>query len=209
MSSHPRKLGAKPGEDYSEGFRQYKLGAAGIGGMLGLSMTITLMLPSFDFRSAESTWVGLDKSLSNGRVIGFSYEDPTLQGNGKPITVVLNKDPQSGAPIDPPIRAYVYKAGTPFTSGINHPDNLGPTVKKLSLERGKIDQANRNNGAVFTIEHTELNGHEWPYVVNASVTKGWTPEIVLTAAGDEGARGGGGGGAGGGARGGGGGRAGL
>src|SRR3569832_479886 len=179
MSSPPRKRGAKPGEEYSVGFRQYKLGAAGIGGMLGLSMTITLMLPSFDFRSAESTWVGLDKSLSNGRVNGFSYEDPTVGGNGKPLTVILNKDPKTGEPIDPPIRAYVYKPGTPFTSGVNHPDNLGPTVKRLSLEKCKIDQANRNSGAVFTIERAENNGQEWPYDVNESATRGWTPEIVL------------------------------
>ena len=170
------------------GFQQYKLGAAGIGAMLGLSMTITLMLPSFDFRSAESTWVGLDKSLSNGRVIGFSYEDPTVTGKGKPITVILNKDPKTGEPIDPPIRAYVYTAGTPFTSGINHPDNLGPTVKKLSLEKGKIDQANVNNGAVFTIEHTDINGQSWPYVVNETASRGWSPDVVLTAAGDENTR---------------------
>src|SRR3569623_3818028 len=107
--------------------------------MLGLSMTITLMLPSFVFRSAESTWVGLDKSLSNGRVIGFRYEDPTVGGNGKPLTVILNKDPKTGEPNDPPIRAYVYKPGTPFTSGVTHPDNLGPTVKRLSQEKGMLE----------------------------------------------------------------------
>src|SRR3569623_1683696 len=147
--------------------------------MLGLSMTITLMLPSFVFRSGEWSWVGLDKSLSNGRVFGFSYEDPTVGGNGKPLTVILNKDPKTGEPIDPPIRGYVYIPGTPFTSGVNHPDNLGPTVKRLSLVKGKIDQANRNSGAVFTIERAEVNCQEWPYVVNESVNLCWTTEIVL------------------------------
>lgn len=152
--------------------------------MLGLSMTITLMLPSFDFRSAESTWVGLDKSLSNGRVIGFSYEDPTLRGEGKPITVILHKDPKTGAPIDPPIRAYVYKPGTPLASGLGHPDNLGPTVKKLSFERGHTDQATKAAGGVYTIEYADLNGQQWPYVVDATIVKGWTVDDTLATAGD-------------------------
>jgi cytochrome c oxidase cbb3-type subunit 2 len=165
-------------------FRQYKLGAAGVGGMLGLSMTITLMLPSFDFRSAESTWVGLDKSLSNGRVIGFSYEDPTLNGSGKPITVILKKDPKTGEPYDPPIRAYVYKPGTPLASGLGHPDNLGPTVKRLSMERGKLDQVSKAAGGVYTIKYADVNGQEWPYVANETALNGWTPDETLKAAGD-------------------------
>lgn len=169
-------------------FQTYKLGSIGIGAMLGLSMTITLMLPSFDFRSAESTWVGLDKSLSNGLRIGWSYEDPFVVGAGKPLTVILNANPKTGEPYDPPIRAYVYQAGTPFASGIEHPDNLGPTVKRLSLERGKIDQLDRSQGAVFTIEFADVNGQEWAYVVNETATQGWTPQEVLNAAGDENTR---------------------
>src|SRR3569832_1849261 len=110
-------------------------------------MTITLTLPSFDFRSAESTWVGLDKSLSNGRVIGFSYEDPTVGGNGKPLTVILNKDPKTGEPIDPPIRAYVYKPSTPFTSCVNHPDNLGPAGGRRGRGGGGGGRAGRGGGA--------------------------------------------------------------
>ena len=80
-------------------FQNYRWGTAGIGAMFGLSMTITLFFPSFDFRSGESTWVGLDKSMSNGRTIGFSYEDPTVTGQGKPLTVILHKDPKTGAAI--------------------------------------------------------------------------------------------------------------
>lgn len=153
--------------------------------MLGLSMTITLFLPSFDFRSADSTWVGLDKALSNGRVIGFSYEDPMVRGEGKPITVVVNQDPVTGEAIDPAIRAYVYTPGTPFASTVNHPANLGPTVMDLSLDKGKIDQAARRDGAVFTINYAEVNGVEWAYIENATVTRGWQPQQTLDATGDE------------------------
>lgn len=149
-------------------------------------MTITLFLPSFDFRSAESTWVGLDKALSNGRVIGWSYEDPFVRGDGKPITVILGKDPVTGETIDPAVRAYVYEPGTPFAATINRPDNLGPTVKDLSLRKGKIDQVDMNRGAVFTISYGEsAQGEEWAYIENATVTRGWMPEETLRATGDE------------------------
>jgi cytochrome c oxidase cbb3-type subunit II len=154
--------------------------------MLGLSMTITLFLPSFDFRSAESTWVGLDKALSNGRVIGFSYEDPLVRGAGKPITVILSKDPKTGEPIDPAIRAYVYKPGTPFAATINRTANLGPTVEKLSIQKGRIDQADRSRGAVFTISYGQSSkGEEWAYIENATATRGWMPEETLRVTGDE------------------------
>lgn len=166
-------------------FQKHKLGAAGVGGMLGLSMSITLFFPSFDFRSGESTWVGLDKTLSNGRVIGFSYEDPTVTGQGKPITVVLNKDPKSGEAIDPPIRAYVYNPGTPLSAGLRHPANMGPTVAKLSLEKGRINEANDSSGGVFIIESADVNGEAWSYASNATVNRGWTPDMVLKTAGAE------------------------
>lgn len=165
-------------------FQSYKLGTAGIGAMLGLSMAITLFFPSWDFRSAESTWVGLDKSLSNGRVIGWSYEDPLVRGDGKPITVILNKDPKTGEKIDPAIRAYVYKPGTPFAAVVNHPDNLGPTVKSLSISKGKMDQADKKQGAVFVINYADVNGEEWAYVENATATRGWTPDLVLNSTDD-------------------------
>jgi len=166
-------------------FRKHKLGAAGIGGMLGLSMCITLMMPSFDFRSAESTWIGLDKSLSNGRVIGFSYEDMTVRGNGKPITVELVKDPKTGEALDPPMRAYVYQAGVPFAAAVRHPNNAGPTVSQLSLGQGKMGDATEAEGAVFTIARGEMNGQEWDYIENASATRGWTTADTLRAADQE------------------------
>lgn len=170
------------------GFRQYKFGAAGIGLMLGFSMCITLFGPSNDFRSGVSTWVGLDKQLSLGRVIGFSYEDPTVSGHGKPIVVFLDKDPKSGMPMDPPVRAYVYPAGTKFSPGVNHPELLGPGVEDLSLSVGKIKAANMTSGAVFTISKGEYNGEEVDYIENASATRGWTHDGALRAAGDANSR---------------------
>lgn len=167
------------------GFQKYRLGAAGVGLMYGFSMCITLLGPSNDFRSGISTWVGLDKQLSLGRVIGFSYEDPLVVGAGKPITVVLDKDPKTGAAIDPPQRAYVYKAGTKFSPGINHPEMLGPGVQELSESTGKIGQANMSSGAVFTIAQGEYDGEEVNYIINASAVNGWTPDQVLKSAGDE------------------------
>ena len=164
-------------------FQKHKLGTAGVGGMLGLSMSITLFFPSFDFRSGESTWVGLDKTLSNGRVIGFSYEDPTVRGEGKPTTVVLSKNPKTGEAIDPPIRAYVYDAAAPLSAGVRHPANMGPTVAKLSIEKGKIDQANDSDPVVFTIESADVDGEEWHYVNNATANNGWTADAVLNTAG--------------------------
>jgi cytochrome c oxidase cbb3-type subunit 2 len=166
------------------GFRQYKLGAAGVGLMLGFSMCITLFGPSNDFRSGVSTWVGLDKQLSLGRVIGFSYEDPFVVGDGKPLTVILNKDPKTGAPIDPPQRAYVYKPGIKFSPGVNHPDLLGPGVEELSLSVGKIGAANMSTGAVFTVSKGEFNGEEVDYIENATATRGWSPDATLRTAGD-------------------------
>jgi len=170
------------------GFRQYKFGAAGIGLMLGFSMCITLFGPSNDFRSGVSTWVGLDKQLSLGRVIGFSYEDPTVSGDGKPVTVILDKDPKTGEAIDPPQRFYVYKAGTKFSPGVNHPELLGPGVEDLSLSIGKIKAADVSSGAVFTVSKGEFNGEEIDYIENVTATRGWSPEETLRAAGDENSR---------------------
>ncbi len=170
------------------GFRQYKFGAAGVGLMLGFSMCITLFGPSNDFRSGVSTWVGLDKQLSLGRVIGFSYEDPTVSGDGKPVTVILDKDPKTGEAIDPPQRFYVYKAGTKFSPGVNHPELLGPGVEDLSLSIGKIKAADVSSGAVFTVSKGEFNGEEIDYIENVTATRGWSPEETLRAAGDENSR---------------------
>jgi len=166
-------------------FQQYRLGSAAIGLMFGFSMCITLLFPGYDFRTGVSTWVGLDKQLSVGRVIGFSYEDPTVRGEGKPITVLLDKDPGTGAPIDPPIRAYVYKAGIKFSPGINHTELLGRGVEELSIEKGKIKDASMSSGAVFTLTKGEFRGGDLDYVENATATRGWQPEAVLAAAGDK------------------------
>lgn len=165
-------------------FRKHKFGSAGVGLMLGFSMCITLLFPGYDFRTGVSTWVGLDKQLSVGRLVGWSYEDPTVSGDGKPVTVFLDKDPASGAPIDPPIRAYVYKPGTPFSSGINHTGGLGKGVEELSLSLGKIKAANTSAGAVFLISKGEFNGEEIDYVENATATRGWSPDQVLRTGGD-------------------------
>ncbi len=167
------------------GFRQHKFGSAGIGLMMGFSMSITLFFPSFDFRSGVSTWVGLDKQLSAGRLIGFSYEDPLVRGDGKPVTVILDKDPSTGAAIDPPIRAYVYKPGTPFSPGINHTDQLGLGVEELSVNVGKINDAKPGDGIVFTIVKGEFNGEELDYVENATAVRGWTVDKVLSSVGDD------------------------
>ena len=167
------------------GFRQYRFGAAGVGLMLGFSMCITLFGPSNDFRSGVSTWVGLDKQLSLGRVIGFSYEDPLVVGDGKPVTVILDKNPKTGEAYDPPIRAYVYEPGIKFSPGVNHPELLGAGVQDLSESKGKILQSSLSTGAVFTIEQGEFNGEEVDYVVNQTVVNGWQPTAVLKAAGDE------------------------
>ncbi len=167
------------------GFQQYRFGAAAIGLMFGFSMCITLLGPSNDFRSGVSTWVGLDKQLSLGRVIGFSYEDPLVIGDGKPVTVILDKDPKTGATYDPPIRAYVYEPGIKFSPGVNHNELLGPGVMELSLNTGKIGQADMSNGAVFTIAQGEFNGEEVDYIVNQTAVSGWQPGQVLKAAGDE------------------------
>ncbi len=151
-------------------------------------MCITLFGPSNDFRSGISTWVGLDKQLSLGRVIGFSYEDPTVSGEGKPITVILDKDPKTGEVIDPPQRFYVYPAGTKFSPGVNHPELLGAGVEDLSLSIGKIQEASVSSGAVFTVSKGEFNGEEIDYIENVTATRGWTPEETLRAAGDENSR---------------------
>jgi cytochrome c oxidase cbb3-type subunit 2 len=169
-------------------FRKHKLGAAGIGLMLGFSMCITLLFPGYDFRTGVSTWVGLDKQLSVGRLVGWSYEDPTVSGDGKPVTVLLDKDPATNAAIDPPVRAYVYKPGTPFSSGINHTAGLGKGVEELSLSLGKIKAANISAGAVFLISKGEFNGEEIDYVENASATRGWSPDQVLRTGGDANSR---------------------
>lgn len=160
-------------------FREYKIGSRLFGVALGGSMMITLYFPTVDMTSVAATETGLRKQLSYGRIGGFSYEDPFLQGAGKPKTVVLSQDPKTGQPIET-VEAYVYEAGIPFPSGINHPRTLGPGVKELSESKGQIGQADHMQGAVFVVGRD----NDTMYVENATATRGWQPGEVLTTGGD-------------------------
>ena len=173
-------------------FKEYRLGSAMVGGALGLSMVITIFLPSFDLRSAMSTKVALEKQLSSGFDVGFGYADPLLLGINRPITVVLDTDPKTGAKFDPPVTAYIYKSGVPMPPNIRHPNDLGRGVQDLSEGLGQIGAVSGSNhsvgqreGVVFTIGLGEFNGEEVSYIENATVTRGWTPEPTLAAAGDK------------------------
>ncbi|MBI5451063.1 MAG: cbb3-type cytochrome c oxidase subunit II [Gammaproteobacteria bacterium] len=146
-------------------------------------MMITLYMPSLNIVEVASTETGLRKGLSYGRVGGFSVEDPFLQGEGKPKTVMLSQDPSTGQAIEP-VYAYVYEAGTPFTSSIRHPRILGAGVKDLSLEQGRIGEANQASGAVFVVAEGSWNGESVSYIENATATRNWSPDAVLSAAGD-------------------------
>lgn len=159
-------------------FREYKIGARLFGLALGGSMMITLYMPSLNIVEVASTEIGLRKGLSFGRVAGFSYEDPFLQGANKPKTVLLKKDPRTGRKIEP-IYAYVYEPGVPFTSAIRHPRIMGKGVEDLSVGAGRIGEANQDQGAVFVVAEGRFNGKTVSYIENASATKNWTPDAVL------------------------------
>jgi len=162
-------------------FREYKIGSRFFALALGGSMTITLFMPSLDIGSVSATEIAMDKQLWAGHESGFSLEDPLLLGWHKPYKVLLKADPKTGQAMDPTY-AYVYEKGTPFPGGIQHPDNLGPAAKKLSIEKGHILEANKTVGAVFMVK---ADDHKQYYIENASATMGWTPEGVLKTAGDE------------------------
>jgi len=147
---------------------------------LGGSMCITLLLPSLDIASVKATEVSIDKQLSAGYETGWNVYDPLMLGQNKPIKVQLKADPKSGQPMDP-MYAYVYQSGVPFPSGINHPGILGADSKAVSIEQGKINEARRDQGAVFIIRANDTG----PYIENATATRGWQPAEVLKAAGDE------------------------
>ena len=164
-------------------FREYKIGARMFGAALGTSMMITLYFPTVDITEVASTETGLRKALSYGRISGFSYEDPSMIGAGKPVTVTLDKDPVSGKVIDP-IQAYVFLPGVPFPSAINHPRSTGRGVSDLSMSVGKITEARHTEGAVFVVARGEYNGQTKSYIENATVTRQWQPAKVLEAAGD-------------------------
>jgi cytochrome c oxidase cbb3-type subunit 2 len=149
----------------------------------GTSMFITLYMPAVDIQNVSATSVAMDRQLAFGRVGGFSYEDPFLQGNGKPVTVDITMDPKTGAAIEP-TRAYVYEANVPFPNGIRHPRILGTDPAAASQEMGRINEASEAQGAVFVVRETIENGVAVPYIENASATRGWTPSATLAKAGD-------------------------
>lgn len=162
-------------------FREYKIGTRLFGIALGGSMMITMYMPSLTIMSVGVTETGLVKGLSYGRISGFAYEDPFLQGNGKPVTVTIKKDPVTGADIDP-VNVYVYKPNVPFPSAIRHPNILGNGVQQLSDEEGQVATATEEQGAVFMVSRGDYEGETYPYIENASATRNWSPEAVLNAA---------------------------
>jgi len=165
-------------------FRKYKIGARMFGLALGGSMCITLFLPAFDFAGVVSTDVGLDKQFTVGHETGFNLEDPFLLGHHKPLKVALKVDPASGKAMEAK-EVYVYQAGTSFPAGVLHPRILGKGIEELSKEQGKIEQANKANGAVFALSKGTFQGAQYSFVENLTATKGWTPDAVLKVAKDE------------------------
>jgi len=145
---------------------------------LSLSMFITIVLPGIDISSMSSTKIALEKQLTYGWETGFNYYDQFLQGKDKPIKVTLTKDPMSGAAIDK-TDAFVFPAGTHFPNGLTHDNILGDDVQKASVEVGKIDQANEEQGGVFLVRAT---ADDVPYIEYATTTKGWTVDATLKAA---------------------------
>ncbi len=164
-------------------FREYKIGSVMFGLALSLSMTITLVMPSISIMAVGSTAVGLEKQLAYGHNSGFTFSDPFLKGRAAPRKVVLEKDPLTGAAMEP-VTAYVFLPGMPFPSGILHPKVMGAGSAELSVEQGRINEASTQQGAVFLMRHGTYNGKPYPYIENAGATHGWTPDAVLTAAGD-------------------------
>ena len=162
-------------------FREYKIGSRMFGVALGGSMCITLLLPSFDIARVDATSISMDKQLTAGYETGFNLYDPLLLGQNKPLKVLLKADPKSAQPMEP-MYAYVYPKGTPFPGGVLHPDNLGAQAKELSLSVGKIGEGHSTEGAVFVIR-TDDQKHS--FIENATITKGWEPDAVIKAAGDE------------------------
>lgn len=162
-------------------FREYKIGARLFGVALGSSMMITLYMPSVDIAAVGATEVSLDKQLWAGHETGWNLNDPTMTGRkGRPIKVTLKKDPKGGGDLDQPVVAYVFEKGSQFPSGILHPRTLGPGVKELSIDKGRILEAKTANGAVFTIEQGDHGGKSHAYISNATAIKGWTPEAVMS-----------------------------
>jgi cytochrome c oxidase cbb3-type subunit 2 len=166
-------------------FREYKIGARMFGIALASSMFITLVMPTLDIRAVGSTDIALTKQLSAGRETGFNVDDPWMQGKNKPLKVMLRVDPKTNEPLAEPRTVFVFNKGTSFPSGILHPVTLGAVQASLSESKGMISQADKSVGAVFGISHDTVDGKEYPYIEDLSVTKGWTPESILLVAKDE------------------------
>jgi len=166
-------------------FREYKIGARMFGISLASSMFITLVMPTLDIRQVGATDIALDKQLTAGRETGFNVDDPLLLGKNKPLKVLVHTDPKTNAPLEPARYVYVFNAGTSFPSRILHPVTLGESSRALSETQGRIGEANKSVGVVFTVSHGTVNGKEFPYIENLTATKGWTPADVMGAAKDE------------------------
>ena len=164
-------------------FREYKIGARMFGLAFGTSMFITLYMPAVDIQNVSATASAMDRQLAFGRVGGFSYEDPFLQGWSKPVTVEITQDPKTGAAIQP-TRAYVYEPDTAFPNGIRHPRILGNAPAEASKTKGRITEASEAQGAVFIVRESIENGVSVPYIENATATRGWSPAATLAKADD-------------------------
>jgi cytochrome c oxidase cbb3-type subunit II len=165
-------------------FREYKIGARMFAVCLGGSMTITLLFPSITLALATSSDVGLDKSFYAGHETGFNLEDPFLLGWNKPLKVTLRVDPKTQQPMELKT-VYVYQPGTSFPASILHPRIFGKGIQELSEGQGKVGEARRESGAVFTLAKGTFQGAEYSYVDNLTATRGWTPAEVMRVAKDE------------------------
>jgi cytochrome c oxidase cbb3-type subunit 2 len=159
-------------------FREYTIGVRMFGLAFGSSMFITLYMPAQDIRNVSVSETGLHRQLGFGRVGGFSYEDPFLRGDAKPTTVEITEDPKTGAPIEA-TRAYVYDANVPFPNGIRHPLILGAKPQEVSVNKGRIGDADDKQGAVFVVRTEDRGGESIPYIENATATRGWTPAATI------------------------------
>lgn len=165
-------------------FREYKIGARMFAVCLGGSMIITLLFPSITVAKSTSSDIALDKSFYAGHETGFSLEDPFLLGWNKPLKVTLKVDPKTQQPMEQKT-VYVYQPGTSFPASILHPRIFGKGIEELSMQQGRVGEAKRESGAVFTFAKGTFEGAEYSYVENLSATKGWTPADVMRVAKDE------------------------
>lgn len=167
------------------GFREYKIGSKMFGIALGGSMTITLFFPSINIASVSSTDIALTKQLQMGHETGFNLDDPFMLGRNKPLGVALKVDPKTGQAIEGGMEVFVYKQGTSFPAGILHPRILGEGIQELSVQQGRVQDAHKDTGAVFTLSKGVYQGKQYTYIENLTATKGWTPADVMHVAKDE------------------------